>query len=83
MPSTDAFDCQDETYRRAVLPASVSRRLAVEAGVTGYWYKYVGLEGSVIGIDSFGASGPYLDVYEHFGITVEKVTERLGEMLDS
>jgi len=83
MPSTDAFDCQDETYRQAVLPASVSRRLAVEAGVTGYWYKYVGLEGSVVGIDSFGASGPYLDVYEHFGITVEKITERLGEMLDS
>ena len=82
MPCTDVFDRQDGQYREAVLPASISRRLAVEAGVSDYWYKYVGLAGSVVGIDSFGASGPYSEVYEYFGITVEKVTERLGEMLD-
>ncbi len=82
MPSTNVFDSQDEEYREKVLPSFVTRRMAVEAGVTDYWRKYVGLSGSTIGIDSFGASAPSADAFEYFGLTVEKVTERLRDMLD-
>ncbi len=82
MPSTDVFDSQDEEYREKVLPSFVTRRMAVEAGVTDYWRKYVGLSGSTIGIDSFGASAPSADAFEYFGLTAEKVTERLRDMLD-
>ncbi len=73
MPSTDAFDAQDEAYRESVLPASVKARVAVEAGVTGFWAKYVGLEGKVVGLDTFGESAPAPEVYKHFGITAEAV----------
>jgi transketolase len=75
MPSADVFDAQDETYRNAVLPAEVRARVAVEAGVTDYWRKYVGLEGKVLGIDTFGESAPAEDVYKHFGLTVENLVE--------
>lgn len=80
MPSTDVFDAQDEAYRKSVLPPEVKARVAVEAAVTDYWRKYVGLEGTVLGIDTFGESGPAEDVYRHFGLTVEnlvKVAENL------
>ena len=73
MPSTDVFERQDAAYRESVLPAAVRKRVAVEAGVTGFWRQYVGLDGAVIGIDSFGASAPAGDLYPHFGITVEAV----------
>jgi transketolase len=73
MPSTDTFDRQDAAYREAVLPAAVTRRVAIEAGATQSWWKYVGLGGQVIGIDSFGASGKAADLYKHFGITPEKL----------
>ena len=73
MPSTNVFDSQDADYRESVLPASVRKRVAVEAGVTGFWRQYVGLDGAVIGIDGFGASAPAGDLYPHFGITVEAV----------
>lgn len=73
MPSTDAFDAQDEAYRESVLPASVTARVAVEAGVTGFWAKYVGLTGAVVGIDTFGESAPAADLFKHFGFTVENV----------
>jgi transketolase len=73
MPSTDTFDRQDAAYREAVLPAGVTRRVAIEAGATQSWWKYVGLGGQVIGIDSFGASGKAADLYKHFGITPEKL----------
>ena len=73
MPSTDVFDRQDAAYREAVLPTSVRKRVAIEAGVTGFWHKYVGLDGAVIGIDTFGASAPIEALMPHFGFTVEHV----------
>jgi transketolase len=81
MPSTDAFDAQDAAYRESVLPAAVTARVAVEAGVTDYWRKYVGLNGRVIGLDSFGESAPAGDVYRHFGITSENVIKAVEALL--
>ncbi|MBP7466532.1 MAG: transketolase, partial [Pseudoxanthomonas sp.] len=75
MPSTDVFDRQDAAYRESVLPNAVRRRVAVEAGVTGFWGKYVGLDGAVVGLDSFGASAPAGQLFKHFGITTDKVVE--------
>lgn len=73
MPSTDYFDAQDAAYKESVLPSSVSKRIALEAGITDYWYKYVGLQGAIIGMASFGESAPAKDLFEHFGFTVENV----------
>ncbi|CBA16817.1 transketolase [Xanthomonas albilineans] len=73
MPCTDVFDRQDAAYRESVLPNAVRKRVAVEAGVTGFWRAYVGLDGAVVGIDSFGASAPADVLYKHFQITVEHV----------
>ena len=75
MPSTDVFDRQDASYREAVLPKACRKRVAIEAGVTDFWRKYVGLDGAVIGIDSFGASAPAEALFPHFGITVEALIE--------
>jgi len=75
MPSTDVFDRQDAAYRESVLPKAVRRRVAVEAGVTDFWRKYVGLDGAVIGLDRFGASAPAGELYKYFGITTDKVVE--------
>ena len=75
MPSTTVFDRQDAAYRESVLPAAVRRRVAVEAGVTDFWRKYVGLDGAVVGIDRFGASAPAEALFPHFGFTVDKVVE--------
>jgi len=72
MPSTNVFDRQDEAYRAAVLPRGVPR-VAVEAGVTDFWRKYVGLEGAVVGLDRFGESAPAGELFKHFGFTPEKV----------
>ncbi len=80
MPSTDVFDAQDEDYRESVLPSSVTARVAVEAGVTDYWIKYVGLQGKVIGLDTFGESAPAPEVYKHFGITTENVIKAVEEV---
>ncbi len=80
MPSTDVFDAQDEAYRASVLPEGVPR-VAVEAGVTDYWRKYVGLRGKVIGIDTFGESAPADVLYEYFGITAVKVKEAVLEVI--
>ncbi|BCT92720.1 transketolase [Lysobacter helvus] len=73
MPSTDVFDRQDAAYRDAVLPDACRRRVAIEAGVTDFWRKYVGLDGAVVGIDRFGASAPAEALFPHFGFTVENV----------
>jgi len=73
MPSMDAFEAQDAAYKESVLPAVVKARVAVEAGVTHLWPKYVGMQGKVIGLDTFGESAPAGDVYKTFGITKEKV----------
>jgi transketolase len=75
MPCPDVFDAQDESYREAVLPSEIRARVAVEAGVTDYWRKYVGLEGKVLGIDTFGESAPAEDVYKYFGFTVENLAK--------
>jgi transketolase len=74
MPSTSVFDRQDADYRNSVLPRELPK-VAVEAGVTDYWRKYVGLEGAVVGMDRFGESAPAADLFKHFGFTPEKVAE--------
>jgi len=81
MPSTTAFDQQDAAYKQSVLPAEVVSRVAVEAGVTDYWSKYVGLSGSVVGLDTFGESAPAGDLFKHFGITTEAVVEAVTSQL--
>ncbi|QMV15526.1 transketolase [Vibrio spartinae] len=75
MPSTDAFDRQDAAYREAVLPASVTARVAIEAGIADYWYKYVGLNGRIVGMNSFGESAPAGELFKLFGFTVDNVVE--------
>jgi transketolase len=77
MPSTNRFDAQDEAYKESVLPAAVTRRVAVEAGVRSDWWRYVGLKGQVVGIDHFGASAPAKVLFAQFGFTAEKVIEAI------
>ena len=81
MPSTEAFDAQDEAYRHNVLPPTVRKRLAVEAGATLSWWRYVGLDGQVLGIDRFGASGKFADVYPHFGFTADNIAHHISGLL--
>jgi len=81
MPSTEVFNAQDEAYRNSVLPPEVKARVAVEAGVTSGWYKYVGLDGKVIGIDRFGESAPAPQLFEYFGFTTENVVKAVEEIL--
>jgi transketolase len=80
MPSTNVFDRQDAAYRSAVLPAGLPR-VAVEAGVTDGWYKYVGLEGAVIGVDRFGESAPAGELFKYFGITSDAVVAAVKKVL--
>lgn len=75
MPSTDLFDEQSSEYQESVLPDSVRHRVAIEAGASSSWYKYVGLDGKVVGIDRFGASAPYETIYEKLGLTAEHLAE--------
>ncbi|MGR2740635.1 transketolase [Billgrantia sp. Q4P2] len=81
MPSAYRFDGQDAEYRDKVLPKSVTKRLAIEAGHADYWYKYVGLDGRVIGMTTFGESAPAGDLFKHFGFTVENVVAQAQELL--
>ena len=81
MPSTDTFDAQPESYREQVLPAGVTRRVAIEAGATQSWWRYVGLQGKVLGIDQFGASGKAPELYRHFGLTADNVTGSVERLL--
>ena len=83
MPSTDRFDAEDQSYRDSVLPGKVKARVAIEAGVSAGWYKYVGTSGRVVGIDSFGESAPAPVVFEHFGFTVENVVKAVQETVDA
>jgi len=80
MPSTNAFDAQDAAYKEAVLPSAVTARVAVEAGVTGFWAKYVGLNGKVVGIDTFGESAPAGELFKMFGFTTEAVVAAVNEV---
>ncbi len=82
MPSTDRFDSQDQDYRDSVLPPAVKARVAVEAGVGDGWLKYVGLDGAVVSIDTFGESAPARDVFEHLGMTTENVVNAVQNLLE-
>jgi len=81
MPSTAVFDRQTQEYRDSVLPPGVSARIAVEAAVTDGWYKYVGLDGIVIGINTFGESAPAKELFAYFGFTIDKVVEAVNKLL--
>ncbi|MBT2983546.1 transketolase, partial [Vibrio anguillarum] len=76
MPSTDAFDKQDAAYREAVLPAAVTKRIAIEAGIADFWYKYVGFGGKIIGMTTFGESAPADQLFKMFGFTTENVVKQ-------
>jgi transketolase len=79
MPCTDVFDTQDASYKATVLPEGVPR-VAVEAGVTDYWYKYVGLGGAVVGIDTYGESAPAGVLFKHFGLTAQAVVDSVKKI---
>ncbi|MFU2314526.1 transketolase [Rahnella sp. PCH160] len=81
MPSTDAFDKQDAAYRESVLPKAVSARVAVEAGIADYWFKYVGLNGAIVGMHSFGESAPADLLFKEFGFTVDNVVAQAQALL--
>ena len=81
MPATDAFDKQDAAYRESVLPADVTARVAIEAGIADFWYKYVGLNGRIIGMTTFGESAPAEQLFEMFGFTVENAVSKAKELL--
>ncbi|CUX97011.1 transketolase [Candidatus Hoaglandella endobia] len=81
LPSTDVFDLQDDAYRDSVLPKAVTARLAIEAGIADYWYKYVGLEGDIIGMTTFGESAPADELFEVFGFTVNNVLTKARKLL--
>ena len=83
MPSSDVFDAQDAAWRESVLPAAVTRRVAVEAGATQSWWRYVGLGGRVLGIDRFGASGKAADLFKQYGLTGANVTQAVEALLAS
>ena len=80
MPSTNIFDAQDATYKESVLPAGVTKRVAVEAAHTDFWYKYVGLSGKVVGMTTFGESAPGNVLLEHFGFTVDNVVNTVKSL---
>ncbi len=75
IPCTDVFDAQSADYKESVLPAAVTKRVAIEAGIADYWYKYVGLNGKIIGMTTFGESAPAGELYKMFGFTVENIVE--------
>ena len=81
MPSTNRFDKQDAAYRESVLPAAVTKRVAIEAGIADFWYKYVGFEGRVVGMNSFGESAPADQLFKLFGFTVDNVVAKAKEIL--
>ncbi len=81
MPSTDAFDAQDDAYKQSVLPDDIRQRLVIEAGVSNGWYKYASSEGRIISIDTFGESAPAGDVFKHFGFTVENVVNAVNDLV--
>ena len=81
MPATDLFDKQDIAYRESVLPANVTARIAIEAGIADYWYKYVGLNGRIIGMTTFGESAPADELFKMFGFTVENIVNNAKELL--
>ncbi|WP_192867859.1 transketolase [Thaumasiovibrio subtropicus] len=81
MPATDVFDAQDADYRESVLPSDVTARIAIEAGIADYWYKYVGLNGDIVGMTTFGESAPAGELFKMFGFTVDNVVEKATALL--
>jgi transketolase len=81
MPCTDLFDAQSDEYKERVLPSGVSRRVAIEAGVSDGWWRYVGQRGRVVGLDRFGASAPAGELFEYFGFSVGNVLSIARELL--
>ena len=83
MPCVEYFERQDQPYRESVLPAAVRARIAIEAGARDFWYRYVGLDGMVIGLDRFGASAPGADVFEYLGFTADNCTQQIKKYLEN
>ncbi|RLA03716.1 MAG: transketolase, partial [Gammaproteobacteria bacterium] len=83
MPCCELFEKQSAEYKETVLPSAVGNRIAIEAGHSGLWYRYAGLSGRVIGMDTFGESAPGNELFEHFGFTIENVVEQAEELLNS
>ncbi|WP_150910557.1 transketolase [Marinobacter halotolerans] len=83
MPSTDTFDAQSAAYKQEVLPLEVTNRVAVEASIADYWYKYVGLDGRIVGMTTFGESAPAGDLFKEFGFTVDNIIATAGELLEA
>jgi len=81
MPCAEVFEQQDDDYKESVLPSDVTARVAVEAGVPDYWYKYVGPKGRIIGVDRFGESAPAGELFKHFGLTAENVVKAVKSVL--
>lgn len=81
MPCTDRFEAQSAEYKESVLPRKVLRRLAIEAGATAFWYKYVGLKGRVLGLDEFGVSAPAADAFKQYGFTVDNIIAQINFLL--
>lgn len=81
MPSTNVFDKQDEAYRESVLPSHITKRVAIEAGIADFWYKYVGFGGRIVGMHGFGESAPADQLFKLFGFTVENVVAKAKEIL--
>jgi len=82
MPSVNTYERQDESYKQSVLPAGVTRRVAVEAGVAAPWWQYVGLQGQVVGIEHFGASAPAKELFQRFGFTPQHVIQAIDKVLN-
>ncbi|WCP69255.1 transketolase [Vibrio tubiashii] len=82
MPSTDLFESQNADYRQKVLPSSVTKRIAIEAGIADYWFKYTGLNGDIIGMTTFGESAPAEQLFEMYGFTVDNVVSKANALLE-
>ncbi|MBB1383168.1 transketolase, partial [Shewanella sp. SR41-2] len=80
MPSTTEFDKQDAAYKESVLPKGVTKRVAVEAAHADFWYKYIGFDGAVVGMTTFGESAPGGDLLKHFGFTVDNVVKTVQSL---
>ena len=83
VPCMELFDKQPKKYKESVLPANIRARIAIEAGTPDCWYKYVGLDGDVVGMTTFGASGPFGDLLKHFGFTVDNVSEKVKKVIEN
>ena len=83
MPSTDTFDAQSADYKQQVLPLDVTNRIAVEASIADYWFKYVGLDGRIVGMTTFGESAPAGELFKEFGFTVDNILDLAAELLEA